>query len=75
MTKEAFDNVGIRRYPVHPLPPSKLPVWLNYTVAAVVIRDEFQRPTITTHNVKTNENRKLNKMAAISAFGLMAATL
>ena len=35
LAKETLDEVGVRRDPVHPLPPPELTEWLKDTVAVV----------------------------------------
>ena len=76
MTEQAFDEVGVRRDPVHPLPPPELTERLKDTIA-VIRRCERLRNAkgeLNAYNVITNENRKLNRSAAISVFGDIAAT-
>lgn len=76
LAEERLDEVGVWRQVVHPLPPPELAERLQDTVA--VESQSVSRPcetgTSDTYKVSTKENRKLNRSAAISAFGDIAAT-
>ena len=80
LTQDAFDEVGVGRDMVHPLPPAESPEGLKDTVAEKSINrqricqeNEWRRGVNETHKFKTNENKSVNKRAAISALGAIAA--
>ena len=75
LPKNTFDEVGVWRNPIHPLPPPELPEGLKNTITrAKDQQSQIIRRESSTYNVMTKEKRKLNNSAAISVLGAMAAT-
>ena len=75
MTDKSFDDVGVGRYAVHPLPPAKVLVRLQNAIA--IIRSETSQAinkTRETYKVTTKLKKKPNNCPAIAGFGDMAAT-
>lgn len=78
LAEKTPDEVGIGREAVHPLPPSETGEGLKDTVAVDVANKVSRRSskenTERTYKLMTKLNKKLNNNAAISGFGLIAAT-
>lgn len=78
LAEKTADEVGIRREAVHPLPPSETGEGLKDTVAVDTARKVSRHPSKgkhgRTYKLITKLNKKLNNNAAISGFGLIAAT-
>lgn len=77
LTNNSFDDVGVRRGAVHPLPPAEVLVRLQDAIAFVKIQIKSTRERISksvTHKVRMKPKKKPNSCAAIAGFGDMAAT-
>ena len=77
LTNNSFDDVGVRRSAVHPLPPAEMLVRLQDAIAVIKGQIKSIRERISkrvTHKVMIKPKKKPNSCAAIAGFGAIAAT-